>query len=86
MVWDLKRNKLCYSDPDVPLGPNLFSGRSNFLELSWLADDLLQYGGPFSSLDMEGEKSQLKIVNRAKTAIHAGWAHDLMWLEVEVKE
>ena len=74
LVCDLKKNKVCYSDPDVPLGPSFFSGRSNFLDLTWRTDEILQYGSPFwqilqvvndelEKLNQEKEKSLSRFAN-----------------------
>ena len=169
IVCDLKNNKVTFTEPDVPLGPCLFSGRSNFLEMTWRTDHIIQYSGPFSFAGSEeakprfadiakqtrldtatvsklpsitlkeepereqkgkfelkfgevyypGEKTPIASVldedevgvrdlavdtkgqwaafserrddqvyfvdgmNRTRKAIHPGWAHDFMWLEVE---
>lgn len=61
IVCDLKANKVCFSDPEVPLGPNMFSGRSNFLELTWRTNEILQYGGPFANAWAEIGKKGMEI-------------------------
>ncbi|YCM42315.1 hypothetical protein V2O64_13470 [Verrucomicrobiaceae bacterium 227] len=61
IVCDLKKNKVCFSDPNVPLGPNMFSGRSNFLDLTWRTDEILQYCGPFAHAWAEVGKKGIEI-------------------------
>ena len=61
IVCDLKKNKVCFSDPNVPLGPNMFSGRSNFLDLTWRTDEILQYCGPFANAWAEVGKKGIEI-------------------------
>ena len=49
MVYDLGKKALKFQDANVPLGPNLFRGRSMFLDLRWEDESQLRYGGPFSN-------------------------------------
>lgn len=60
IVCDLKTNKVIFSDSNVPLGPNMFSGRSNFLDLTWRTDEILQYCGPFTNLWAEVGKKGME--------------------------
>jgi hypothetical protein len=72
VVCDLKANKAGFTERDVPLGPCFFSGRSNFLDLNWRTDEILEYGGPFSNMGTEAEKNRFADVVKQERLDDAG--------------
>lgn len=64
VICDLKDNRAVFTDADIPLGPNLFSGRSMFLDLSWRSPIILACGGPFASLEIEGGETRFVDASR----------------------
>jgi hypothetical protein len=57
VVCDLKAKKVCFTDRNIPLGPDLFSGRAMFLGMVWRGPTIVGYGGPFALIStVEAEK------------------------------
>jgi len=69
LVCDLRKGGVSFTDRNIPLGPSLFSGRSNFLDLVWRTDHVLQYGGVFALLGKEGEQPRFVNLSTGKPLI-----------------
>ena len=78
VVCDLKTNKVIFSDANVPLGPNMFSGRSNFLDLTWRTDEILQYCGPFTTQERKS-RSQVALIKMESARPDSHFCHKEFW-------